>query len=71
MLEKFNKYRKYRPVALISMILVFMMLIVTTAYAAFSFQKKVTDEDVIIGKITDVSKSFLSSLMPKILAIFL
>ena len=57
MLKKVNKFR---PVIIIGAALISLMLIITTVYAAYRFKSTITDEDVIVGNITDVNKSFLS-----------
>ena len=57
MLKKVNKFR---PVIIIGAALISIMLIITTVYAAYRFKSTITDEDVIVGNITDVNKSFLS-----------
>ena len=54
MLKKLNKFRPI--IALITALVVFV-IVITTVLAAYRFQKTVVDDDVIIGNITDVSKS--------------
>ncbi len=55
-----RKFNKTKAIITLSAALVFFAVIITTVFAAYSFKKTVKDEDVIIGNITDVSKSFLS-----------
>ena len=56
-----RKKLNMRKIIIASLALVFVLVtIVTSVFAAYRFTKTVEDEDVIIGKISNVSKSFLS-----------
>ena len=56
-----RKKLNMRKIIIASLALVFVLVtIVTSIFAAYRFTKTVEDEDVIIGKISNVSKSFLS-----------